>query len=118
AVSNRVQGKADLSPALTPTSRLNDLAGAVGKGITRGAIQISDGTTTAVVNLSTADTIGDVINAINNAGVGTVTAAIAPGGQGLQLSAGAGDNISVSEVGENTTAADLGIALPAGAGAG
>ncbi len=118
ALSTRVEGSRDLSPSISAATRLGDLRGANGTGIGRGAIRIGNGTDSAVVDLSSADTIGDVINAINNAGVGTVTASIAPDGVSIQISGGAGEDITVTEVGGGTMAADLGILQPTGAGAG
>jgi flagellar hook-associated protein 3 len=116
ALASRVKGTADLSPAMTTATRLADLRGAGGEGIHLGSVQISDGTTTKVVDLSKADTLADVINTINAAGAG-VTASIAPSGSALQLSGGGGSNITVTEVGGGTTATDLGILNTTGAGA-
>ncbi|MBC8108037.1 MAG: hypothetical protein H7Z14_15725 [Anaerolineae bacterium] len=118
APSTRVRGDADLSPTISLATRITDLRGATDDGVRLGSIQVSDGTTSATVDLSTADTIGDVINSINNAGVGTVAASIAGDGVSIELSAGGADNISVNEVGGGSTAADLGILNAAGAGAG
>lgn len=119
AQSTRVQGTADLSPAMTTATRLGDIQGSTQTGVHPGIISLSNGTITATVDLTHADSIGDVINAINAAGVGGVTASIGgPDGQHLVLSGAAGDNISVTDVGGGTMAADLGISLPVGAGAG
>lgn len=118
ALSSRVLGSADLGPSLTLDTRLIDLNGASGQGVRKGSIRLSNGTTSAIVDLSGADTIGDVITAINNAGVGSITASISPDGMGLQLTGGGSDDISVSEVGGGTAAADLGILQPTGGGAG
>jgi flagellar hook-associated protein 3 FlgL len=118
ALSTRVEGSRDLSPAITASTRLAHLNGTAGRGINRGTIQVSDGTTTALVDLSNADTIGDVVDAINNAGIGTLTAAVGLDGQSLALGAGVADTISVNEVGGGTTAADLGILQPGALGAG
>ncbi len=117
ALSSRIQGTADLSPALTTGTRLADLRGATDGGVHGGAIVLSDGTTTKTVDLSTADTIGNVVNLINAAAVGGITASIAPGGAGLLLSATGADNITVTDSG-GTCAADLGIvqSTPAGPG--
>lgn len=117
ALSGRVKGSVDLTPSVTLSTRLADLRGATGQGVRPGSIVLSDGTTSKAVDLSHADTVQDVVNAINAAGVGGITASIAPGGTGLLLSAGAGDNITVTESG-GTTAADLGILTPVGGGAG
>ena len=45
-----------------------------------GSIQISDGTNSAIVDLSKADTIGDLINTINNAGIGIVDRSVTEDG--------------------------------------
>ena len=113
-----VRGSKDLAPTIAATTRLGDLGGATGSGIARGSIQISNGSATAVVDLSGADSIGNVVAAINAAAVGGITASIAAGGDGIELTGGGGDNISVVEVGGGTTAADLGLLTPVAAGAG
>jgi flagellar hook-associated protein 3 FlgL len=118
ALSSRVEGTADVSPALTSSTRLIDLRGATGDGVRLGSIQIGNGTTTAIVDLSQADTIGDVVTAINNAGVGSIMASISGSGLGLELTGGGGDDISINEIGGGTTAADLGILQTVGSGAG
>jgi flagellar hook-associated protein 3 len=104
----------DLTPALTAGTRISDLRGATGNGVQLGSIQIGNGTTSATVDLSNASTVGDVVNAINAAGVGGITAAIT--GEGITLTAGAAENISVADVGGNKTADQLGIAGTAGVG--
>jgi flagellar hook-associated protein 3 FlgL len=118
ALSTRVQGSVDLTPILGTATRLMDLNGAGNTGVHLGSIQLSDGVTSKFVDLSTADTIGDVINSINAAAVGGITASLAPDGNSLLLNATAPDNITVNEVGGGTTAADLGIlqTTPLGAG--
>jgi flagellar hook-associated protein 3 FlgL len=119
ALSSRIQGSADLTPILTTSTRLSDLRGATDGGVHGGAIVISNGATTKTVDLSTADTIGNVIDLINNAAVGGITASIAPGGTGLLINATGSDNITITDSG-GTCASDLGITrtLPAGAGVG
>jgi flagellin-like hook-associated protein FlgL len=118
ALSTRVQGSADLSPALTTATRLADLKGATGAGVRTGLVTLSNGTTTATIDLRSADTVGDVIDAINAAGVGGITAAIGAGGNGITLSAGAGDNVTVTDTAGGTAAADLGVLTQVGGGAG
>jgi flagellar hook-associated protein 3 FlgL len=117
-VSGEVRGTRDLTPTVAASTRLADLNGAAGNGVARGSIQVSNGTVSRAIDLSGADSIGNVIAAINAAGVGGVTASLAAGGDAIQLSGGAGDNISVTEVGGGTTAEDLGVFTPAPAGAG
>ena len=108
--SSGVQGSTALTPAITPTTRISDLQGANGDGITLGSIQIGNGTTTATVDLSGADTIQNVIDDINNAALPGITASLS--NEGIVLTAAGGASASVNEVGGGTTASDLGILTP------
>ncbi len=67
------------------------------------------------VTLATAKTLGQVIDAINTASAGKVTADVAPGGNGLRLTDAGGGGVTVASVGTSKAAEDLGIA---GAGSG
>jgi flagellar hook-associated protein 3 len=116
ALSRRVQGSADLTPNLAMTTRIADLRGANNDGVHLGVISISDGSTSALVDLSKADSVGDIVNAINNAAPGAITASIT--GKGLTLSTTGADNITVQDVGNGTTASDLGIVKTTGGGPG
>ncbi|MEL7237520.1 MAG: flagellin hook IN motif-containing protein [Planctomycetota bacterium] len=98
----------DLSPALSAGTRLSDVDGARGSGIDRAEIRLSNGGTFTTIDLSQADTIGDVVTTINAAATG-VTASI--NGDHIELS---GVNVVVEESG-GTTAADLGLRQPPGA---
>lgn len=118
ALSTRIEGTADLTPSISAATRLADLGGASGAGARLGSIQVSNGTDTAIVDLSTADTVGDVIDAINAAGVGGITAGVATDGVSLELTGAGVDDITVKEVGGGTTASDLGILAVTGGGAG
>lgn len=116
ALTTRIQGTEDLTPAVTGATRLADLRGATGSGVRLGSIVLGNGSTAATVDLSRADTLEDVADAINAAGVGGITASIT--GDRLTLTGGGGDDITVQESAGGTTAADLGIARAVGAGAG
>jgi flagellar hook-associated protein 3 FlgL len=118
AFSSQVQGTADLTPSLSTSTRIVDLSGTSGSGVNLGDIQIGNGTTSKIVDLSGADNIGDVINDINAAGVGNITASINAAGNGLTLTGGAADNITVKDIGGGTTASDLGISHATAAGPG
>jgi flagellar hook-associated protein 3 FlgL len=109
-----VSGATDLTPAVSATTRLVDLGGATGNGVTAGAIQISNGTSSKIVNFAGADTMGDIVTDINNAGLAGVTASLNNGS--LQLNASGGANISVGEIAGGSTAADLGVATPVAGG--
>jgi flagellar hook-associated protein 2 len=114
--SSGVNGSVDLTPSLTATTRISDLRGAGGNGVRPGTIQLGNGTVAASVDLSHADTIQDVVNSINAAAVGNITASIS--GNHLVLSTSGTDSITVSDVGGGNTAAALGIRQNIGAGAG
>ncbi|MGE3963680.1 MAG: flagellar filament capping protein FliD [Planctomycetota bacterium] len=81
-----------------------------GSGVASGSILVQNraGASTAI-DLSAAETLQDVIRAINAAGAG-VTASTTPNGNGLLLRDTSGGNgaLQVSEAG-STTAADLGL---------
>ena len=115
--SAQVTGSTDLSPSATPQTLVSDIRGAGGVAYQPGSIQISNGATTKIVDLSQASTLGDVVNDINAAGVGGITASIT--GQGLTLTGLPTDNITVTGVAGSQTAAALGISTASGgAGAG
>ncbi len=118
AMSQPIEGSA-LTPALSPSAPLADLNG--GQGVAAGSIAISDGTNTSIVNLSGAQTLGDVATLIEqNPPAGrTLNVTVTSTGLTLQLQPGApGDNLTVQEINGGSTAADLGILNVQGAGAG
>jgi flagellar hook-associated protein 3 FlgL len=108
--SASISAGTNLNPALQAADPLSQLAGATGQGITLGSIQIGNGTTTATVNLSGASTINDVVSDINKAGLAGVTASLTQ--TGMKITTTGGATLSVKEVGDGTTAADLGILQP------
>jgi len=118
ALSTRVKGSQDLTPALTLTTRLSDVRGTSSQGVRLGTISINDGATTATLDLSDADNVDDVIERINAAGLTGVTASIGAAGTGITLSVDAGSNLVVTDVGGGTMAADLGIARATASGDG
>lgn len=96
-----------LSPRLSLTTPLNQLAGGAGIDVSSG-IQIRRGADTVTVDLSAARSIGDVLVAINRSGA-DVRAEIDPTGQGI-LVRGLASGVDYS-IGENggTAATQLGI---------
>jgi flagellar hook-associated protein 2 len=91
---------------------LNSLNDGRGVGVaTAGAdftVTAGDGSTFDV-NLYGKNTVGDVLDAINTASGGKVTAAVAANGQGLTLTDAGGGTLSVAADNGSTAAADLGI---------
>ncbi len=66
SLSARVQGSVDLDPALTTDTRIADLAGARGLGVTLGIVKASfDGADAFEIDLDGADTVGDVVDRIS-----------------------------------------------------
>ncbi|HOW72469.1 MAG TPA: flagellar hook-associated protein FlgL [Phycisphaerae bacterium] len=119
ALSSKVGGHLDLDPALTASTRLVDCDGATRSGIQRGVIRISvtAPATSFQVDLTTADTIGDVLESINAAAAdagltvgpgGQFHAALSAPGDGLEIVTTAGE-VTVAESGSGTTARSLGI---------
>lgn len=111
AISDPVRGTINLNPVLTFNTRLADLN--AGEGVPDGSIAISDGTSTRVVDLSGAETIGDVAALIREHPPEgrTVDVEITPTGLRIQLDSAPGI-LTIKEVGEGVTASRLGILTP------
>lgn len=115
ALSARVQSDVDLLPAATADTRLRNIDGAQFQGVTPGSALVTVNGTAVPVDLSTADTLGDVATRINAAidgispGAGSLTVA----GDGFSLTAAGGNTVTIAEIGTGRTVADLGIALSA-----
>lgn len=72
--------------------------------------KLTFGDTTSVdVDLGSATTIGQVIDAINTAGAGKVTAQTVPNSKNIRLVDNTGGEITVAALNNSSTAADLGI---------
>ena len=106
ARSASLTGSTDLAPRLDPTTPLNTLN--LGEGWNPGIIQLEDATGAVwQIDLSSALTVGDVLNEINTTTGGAVTATISSDGARLALS-GVGP-LTVREDSDGTTAASLGL---------
>lgn len=115
-ISNEVLGGEDLNPEVTADTPLSSLRG--GRGISpNGALQISDGTSTVIVDISRAATVGDVVRLIEaNPPAGRrVSASINGQGLTLQLDSALGGNLTVKEVASGKAARELGILNTVGA---
>lgn len=121
ALSARVEGDRDLNPDLVPSMRVQDLNGARGLGVELGTISIDvGGVGTTQVDLSTADTVQDVIDLIDDAIAtlesDTSTTILGPGRVGINSNSNgfafdvvAGLTLTIDEVGGGTAAEDLGL---------
>lgn len=104
--SDAINGIA-LTPNVTRLTPVEDLNAGVGIDLEGGLI-ISNGPRTATLDFSDAETVQDIINTINNAGVG-VLARINDAKNGIDVfNQMSGTSLSIGENG-GTTAADLGI---------
>lgn len=115
AISSRVKSNVDLNPQATVSTRLSDIRGAVGEGYSGGSIKLTVDGNIVVVDLNTAETLGDVVMRINAAvdGLDNTAGSLTLTGSGFELSAAAGHTIQIEEIGTSTTATDLGIVLTA-----
>ncbi|MEO1583005.1 MAG: flagellin [Planctomycetota bacterium] len=120
----RVNGTVDLEPQLTADTLLGDLNGGRGLGIAAGPVSIAiSGDLPIEVDLTTADTVEDVITRIDAAIRGYEAAnavtVLGPGGAGFAgerftLDVAAGETVVFAEAGAGTAARDLGLATDAG----
>src|SRR5438874_113600 len=100
------QGGGELSQ-LNPLANLNG-----GAGVRRGLFRITDRTgASAVIDTTAAVNLQDVIDLINTASGGKITASLAAGGKGITLADQTGGNgpITVTALNSSGAAADLGI---------
>lgn len=123
ATSTRVKGAVDVNPSLTADTKLSDLHGARGVGITLGTIQMSiNGGTRVDIDLNGCDTVGDVAARINKAvrdqEASSGNTYLAPPGittntNQFEVYASGGTNIQFFDVGNGTTSQDLGLTTTA-----
>ncbi len=93
-----------LVTASTPIADLNN-----GAGLTLNDINLTNGAASATVTLSSAATVGDVINLINASGV-NITASINSRGNALTINSNDPATVAIAnDIGTGTTAADLGL---------
>ena len=115
ALSTRVESRVDLDPQASAGVRLSEINGAQSEGFRSGTVRLSIDGTVVDVDLSDADTLGDVETRINDAITNTDPTAgnIALTGAGYQLTANAGHTITIADVGSGKTAGDLGLDVTA-----
>jgi flagellin-like hook-associated protein FlgL len=98
----------DLNPAVSAYSRIDSLNG--GSGLTLGTVRVVNGQQNEIIDLSRAGSLGDVVNALNDLGIDTITASINSSGTAIDVLSDSSDFAAVvNDRGEGTTASDLGI---------
>ena len=97
----------DLNPVLSSSTQISDLNG--GEGLTLDQIGIVNGSASGAVTLSSASTIGDVINLINNSSF-NVSASINGSGNSLLVNSNDSSTVAiVKNVGTDESAENLGL---------
>jgi flagellin-like hook-associated protein FlgL len=114
ALSSRVEGNRDLDPTLVPDTRLADVNGARGLGVSLATIEVDVGGTLVDVDLSTAHTVQDVADLVQAA-----IASVPPnGGTVVDIDPATGnrfrilgnvDPVTITDPATDATAADLGL---------
>jgi len=115
SLSSRVKSQVDLDPQATAATFINDLNGAQAFGIRKGTVVVITDGTPVNVDLTNANTMGDVVTRINNAvnSVDPTAGSLAIGTSGFSLTANVGHTINLTNLGTGQTASDLGIAISA-----
>ncbi len=113
ALSARVEGDRDLGPEMVPQTRLEDLRGARGQGVTPDVIRANVDGAQVSVDLSNAHTVEDVVRGLEEA-IQTVDpdaeVRIDPAsGTRFEIQPGNGVEITISDPGSEAMAADLGL---------
>ena len=120
ALSARVMGNSDIDPTLVADTRLVDLNGARGLGVTLGELNVDVGGTLTTLDLTTAHTVGDVAEMLEAEIQLTdpgATVAISAGGDAFEIT-GNSVLITITDLIGATTAADLGLVITGGFPAG
>lgn len=115
AVTDLDGGSTALALGITGTSASNALTGGEVRARTGRLLLTDRAGVSTTVDLSSAQTLADVIDAINAAGTG-ITAMISASGLGLELIDGSGGSgqLVIADAPGSTLAADLGIAYSGG----
>lgn len=112
-VSEAVRGTADLDTQLTPETPLRLLRGGLGLPasgsltLTYDPPVITDPTTTSVVDLSSAKTVGELARLVESSAPNGANVAVVIEGSSLRIEVAEG-TIAVAEIGEGDTARQLG----------
>jgi flagellar hook-associated protein 3 FlgL len=113
AISNRVRGDRDLDPSMTANTRLSALNGANGLGVRPGSIEIDVNGTVTQLDLSEADSIGDILGQLSQVIQATdpgATVGIDPvTGDRIAITPSAGVTIEIRDSNSTSTAGDLGL---------
>ncbi len=91
------------------SAKLEQLNG--GKGAYRGSVRVTDANNnSSIIDLSSCDTMDDVVNTLNNSDKAQITASIKDGALHIEDNSRGTGSLRIQNVGTGTTATDLGIA--------
>ena len=118
ALSARIQSEVDLDPKPASDTAITAVNGAEGRGVRLGSVELTVDGTSAKVDLTGADTLGDVTTRINDAidGIDNTAGSLSISGDGYALTANAGHTVSIADIEKGKAAADLGIDVSATGG--
>lgn len=113
SLTTRIKSTVDVDPDLTANTRLVDLAGARGQGVKPGQVRISVGAASQVIDLSGAETAGDIATRLQSAfdSLSPGSASVTLTADGFALEATGVDPVTIGDVQGAHTAADLGIQI-------
>jgi flagellin-like hook-associated protein FlgL len=115
ALSTRVETLIDADPQATAQTLVRDINGARNRGFLPGAVNLTVNGVPTVVDLTTVDTLADVVTRVNDAiaSLDPTAGSVSLGPGGYTLTANAGSTITIADSAGGTTAADLGLATTA-----
>ena len=113
ALSSRVKTQVDLQPSATAATRLSTLDGATAEGVNRGDLSVVVNGTEVIVSLADADTLGDVVDRVNDAidSVAVGAGALAVSADGFTLTGVGGNTVAINDTQTGQTAASLGLGI-------
>ena len=107
ATSSEVRGVVDLNPALSVDTPISALRGALGRGVELGRIFVTADDEQVEIDLSSAATVGDVLDRLNADLPADMSAVLGP--NSITIRQGAGREITIGDIGGGRTAIDLGL---------
>ena len=113
SLSSRVEGDQDLDPRMQQGTRIADLGGARGLGVERGTVVVNIGGTEIEVDLSDVATVEDVRSrlegAIQSVDPGSSVGYATSGPSAFTFDISDGTSVTIQDVQNGSTGADLGI---------
>jgi flagellin-like hook-associated protein FlgL len=109
AVSSEVRGVEDLNPAVTKSTRISELNGALGHGVELGRVRVATAQGQADIDLRGADNLGDIVDRLNAELPIGLQASIGTNGIALNRFDPALGAVTISDLPGGRAAADLGL---------